>query len=101
MSLIDMEGEVWKPIPDFPDRYAISNKGRIKSLEHETLYKNGVVCKYKSRILNMWIKRSIPTQKNGNWSNKHNGSTRLVAGVKNGIIRFFHQRANRAGKAEM
>lgn len=31
ISLDDMEGEIWKPLSDYPDYYAISNKGRVKS----------------------------------------------------------------------
>lgn len=33
LSLIDMVGEIWKPVPDFEDYYEVSNLGRIKSLE--------------------------------------------------------------------
>lgn len=31
--ILDMPGEIWKPIPDYEDYYAISNMGRVKSLE--------------------------------------------------------------------
>lgn len=34
LSLIDMEGEVWKPLPDYEDYIMISNLGRVKSLPH-------------------------------------------------------------------
>ncbi|WP_277115247.1 NUMOD4 domain-containing protein [Chryseobacterium sp.] len=32
LSLKDLPGELWKPIPGFEDRYVISNRGRIKRL---------------------------------------------------------------------
>jgi len=34
-SLVDREGEIWKPILDYEDYYMVSNKGRIKSLPRE------------------------------------------------------------------
>jgi hypothetical protein len=32
LSLKDLSGEQWKPIPNFEDRYVISDKGRVKRL---------------------------------------------------------------------
>lgn len=32
LSLDDMPGEIWKPIPDYEDLYYVSNFGRIKSI---------------------------------------------------------------------
>lgn len=34
----DIEGEVWKPVPGWETRYAVSNMGRVKSLNY---YKTG------------------------------------------------------------
>lgn len=31
-DLSDLEGEIWRPIPDFEGYYLVSNKGRVKSL---------------------------------------------------------------------
>ena len=33
LSLKDLDGEHWRFIPDYEDRYMISNYGRVKSLE--------------------------------------------------------------------
>ena len=35
LSLVDMEGEIWKPMLNYEDYYMVSNKGRIKSLPRE------------------------------------------------------------------
>lgn len=59
MSLVDMDGEVWKPFPELPNRYAISNKGRVKSLAHETLCKNGIIHTHKDRILKQRVHKRI------------------------------------------
>ncbi|CVK15991.1 NUMOD1 domain-containing protein [Apibacter mensalis] len=42
MNLTDMEGEIWKDIPDFEGYYQISNLGRVKSLARElNFYREG------------------------------------------------------------
>lgn len=38
-----IEGEVWKEIPEYEGLYAISNKGRIKSLERDTIATNRII----------------------------------------------------------
>lgn len=35
LSLVDMPGEIWKPIPKYENLYHVSNLGRIKSLERK------------------------------------------------------------------
>lgn len=35
LSLVDMDGEIWKSLPELSDYYVISNKGRVKSLERD------------------------------------------------------------------
>ena len=57
LSVQNLEGEVWMPIPNWEGLYEISNKGRVKSLERTIEYnKNsskGIVVKrtYKEKIL--------------------------------------------------
>ena len=41
LSLVDMDGEEWEPMPGKEEYYAVSNKGRIKSLERHGTKKNG------------------------------------------------------------
>lgn len=43
--------EIWKPIPGYEGLYEVSNMGRVKSLERDIVYKNGVKHHYKERIL--------------------------------------------------
>lgn len=30
--MLNLDNEIWKPIPNFEDRYMVSNKGRVKSI---------------------------------------------------------------------
>ena len=48
----DNEEEIWKPVIGYEGLYEVSNKGRVKSLERDVIYKNGVKHHYKERILN-------------------------------------------------
>ena len=43
LSLDDLPGEIWKPIPDYEGLYEVSNKGRIKSLDRLVTMSNGRV----------------------------------------------------------
>ena len=45
LSLEDIEGEIWKDIPEYDGIYQCSNLGRIKSLRREFLRtsKNGLL----------------------------------------------------------
>jgi hypothetical protein len=40
-SLSNLQGERWKPIPDYEDSYMVSTCGRVKSIERFVYYKNG------------------------------------------------------------
>jgi len=43
--------EIWKEIPGFENRYAVSNQGRVKRIAYQLVNKNGKVIKMKDRIL--------------------------------------------------
>jgi hypothetical protein len=43
--------EIWKDIEGYEGLYQVSNKGRVKSLDRETVDKNGTVNRYKSKML--------------------------------------------------
>ena len=45
------ENEVWKSIIGYEGLYEVSNMGRIRSLERDTVCKNGKVRHYKENIL--------------------------------------------------
>jgi hypothetical protein len=56
LSLEDMEGEIWKPVPDFEAYYMVSNLGRIKRLARTVDYKDGRKARFlKERIAKMTI----------------------------------------------
>lgn len=46
-----IEGEIWKEIPNFENLYAVSNKGRVKSLDRNVTYKNGRIAHYQEKLL--------------------------------------------------
>jgi len=41
MNLLDLEGEIWKPLPDYEEYYMVSNLGRIKWLPRTIYYCDG------------------------------------------------------------
>lgn len=43
--------EIWKDIISFEGYYQVSNLGNVRSVEREVTFKNGVVCKYKGKIM--------------------------------------------------
>lgn len=49
-----MEGEVWKDVVGYEGLYQVSDKGRIKSLRREIIYKNGRIHTYEERILKVF-----------------------------------------------
>jgi hypothetical protein len=51
LSLVDMDNEEWKPFSELPEHYAVSNKGRIKSLTREYTTTDGKRYIYESQIL--------------------------------------------------
>ncbi|HCC50953.1 MAG TPA: hypothetical protein DEQ30_01965 [Porphyromonadaceae bacterium] len=59
LSLVDMEGEIWKPFPELPDHYAVSNKGRVKSLEREYTTVDGKKYTFESQILKQRVQVCI------------------------------------------
>ena len=50
-SLEQNEEEIWKDIKGYEGLYQVSNMGRVKSLEHVTIRKNGSKLPVKERIL--------------------------------------------------
>lgn len=54
LSLKDIPGEVWKPIPNFEDAFVVSNKGRVKHLSGWTT--NGRKIFLQDRILSQTVK---------------------------------------------
>lgn len=57
LSLKDLPGERWKPIPDFDDYFIISNKGRIKRLAGWTVV--GRKLFLKEQILSIMLRGNI------------------------------------------
>lgn len=53
LSLEDLPGEKWKPIPNLTGYFAISNKGRIKRLDSWTENRNKTF--YKERIIALFL----------------------------------------------
>lgn len=45
--------EIWKDIKGYEGFYQVSNTGKVKSLDRTTVYKNGRVCKLKSKLLKL------------------------------------------------
>lgn len=50
-DLNDIDGEIWKDVPEFEDNYAISNYGRVKSKQRTVSCKNGKTYSVEERIL--------------------------------------------------
>lgn len=46
-----LDNEIWKEIPGYEGLYAVSTKGRIKSLDRDILYSNGRVTHYQEKLL--------------------------------------------------
>ena len=58
LSLADMDGEEWRPMPGFEAYYEVSSKGRIKSLERRNHRKNGMKYYRPSRIMKQYMQYS-------------------------------------------
>jgi len=56
-SLKKIKGEQWKAIPGLDGYYQISNYGRVKRLEYEMLYKNGLIYLKPEKIIKPTIIR--------------------------------------------
>ncbi|MNU18785.1 NUMOD4 motif protein [compost metagenome] len=59
LSLKDLPGEVWKPIPNLKGYFAISNKGRIKRLNTWTENKNKTF--WKEHIISLFLDKYSDT----------------------------------------
>ncbi|MDR2917876.1 MAG: hypothetical protein LBV72_00720 [Tannerella sp.] len=55
LSLVDIDGEEWRPMPGLEAYYEVSNKGRIKALERRGKKKNGTKMNHSSRIMKQRI----------------------------------------------
>lgn len=53
-KVVDLEGEIWMPVKDFENIYAISNKGRLKTLQRVVNARQGLV----SRPEKLWNARN-------------------------------------------
>lgn len=51
IDLQNVRGEQWMDLPDLEGYYQISNFGRIKRLQYEMEYKNGVIYLKEEKIL--------------------------------------------------
>lgn len=56
LSLENLPGERWKPIPDLEGYFAISNKGRVKRLNTWTQNKNSTF--WRERIISLFVQNS-------------------------------------------
>ncbi|GHS94634.1 hypothetical protein FACS1894207_3170 [Bacteroidia bacterium] len=63
-SLTDMEGEIWKPVPDFEEYYMVSNLGRIKRLARQVSYNDGRKYLLAERIVHISVIKRYSTQRN-------------------------------------
>ena len=50
-----LEGEIWKPVPEYEDKYMVSNKGRLKSIDHVCVAADGKTYFKKGKILKVPI----------------------------------------------
>ena len=57
LDLAGMEGERWKDIPGLEGYFKVSNKGRVKRQQYETVYTNGVVYRERPMIMKPYVHR--------------------------------------------
>ena len=55
LSLENIEGEVWLPMPNYENQYLVSNMGRVQSLERVIGGKKNNPCKTKNKIMSQGI----------------------------------------------
>jgi len=79
LSLHDIPGEVWKPIPNFEKRFLISNKGRIKRVSGWTTTGRKVFLH--EQILSQFVSTNQPNPSLYSLLN-HNGKTTVVTITK-------------------
>lgn len=51
--ILDLPGEVWKPVVGYECFYAVSNKGRVKSLDRARNSKNGSVAILRGKLMRL------------------------------------------------
>lgn len=45
--------EIWKDVKDYEGIYQVSNTGKVRSLDRIVVYKNGKICKLRSKLLKL------------------------------------------------
>jgi hypothetical protein len=66
LCLLDLEGEVWKPLPDFEEYYMVSNLGRIKWLPRWIYFNDGRKRFSDEKIMKQYVSRhTIKDNKTG------------------------------------
>jgi hypothetical protein len=48
-----MNEEIWKPVVGYEGLYEVSNKGNVKALERTTIYPDGSIHKFRSKIISL------------------------------------------------
>lgn len=66
LDLKNIKGEKWKDLPELEGYYQISNYGRIKRLEYEMEYKNGVIYLKEEKIIKPGIIKQVNKFKKDN-----------------------------------
>lgn len=76
----NLTGEIWKEIPGYEGEYAVSNKGRIKTLEKTLTQKNGVSRTVREKIMSLISDKGYNTIRLcSNYKTKYSGVHRWVA----------------------
>lgn len=55
LSLENIEGEIWLPMPNYENKYLVSNMGRVQGLERTIGGKKNNPCKTKNKIMSQGI----------------------------------------------
>jgi len=91
MSLADMPGEIWKPLPGMEDYYLISNKGRIKALSR--LMEKDCHTYTASYIINEYIRKQVLFKTYNKYTRKYTYGLRITITVDKKKIEFKISRA--------
>ena len=76
--------EIWKDIKGYENGYQVSNYGNVRSLDRETINKNGTIKRYKGKIL------SLGQNKNGyKFCCLHKSLNRKIGKVHQLVARAF------------
>lgn len=61
--------EVWKDIENYEGYYQVSNLGRVRSVDRDIIYSNGIIVKYTGKLLSLHLEKngyiSVLFSKNG------------------------------------